>query len=138
MNTAQEAQILSAQLSTRRQFLKQCSTGLGGIVMASFLGCNPLSAKPSEEVISETILRGLTHFAPTAKRVIFLHMAGGPSQLDLFDYKPRLAKGAGGNLPYKLPEIEATVGLDNTKLLGPVSKFSHHGDCGHHQGRHER
>ncbi len=57
-------------------------------------------------------------------------MSGGPSQMDLYDYKPRLAKGSGNELPYRLPETEATVGLDNTKLLGPVSGFRHAGQCG--------
>ncbi len=50
--------------------------------------------------------------------------------MDLFDYKPELEKRSGSDLPYKLPETEATVGLDNTKLLGNVSGFRHAGDCG--------
>ena len=50
--------------------------------------------------------------------------------MDLFDYKPELEKRSGNDLPYKLPETEATVGLDNTKLLGNVSGFRHAGDCG--------
>ena len=52
--------------------------------------------------------------------------------MDLFDYKPRLKKEAGNTLPYALPNTEATVGLDNTRLLGPVSTFSHRGQCGLH------
>jgi len=70
------------------------------------------------------------HFPARAKRIIFLFMSGGPSQMDLFDHKPALAKGAGQELPYQLPEIEATVGLENTKLLGPVSGFRHAGESG--------
>ncbi|HZY72948.1 MAG TPA: DUF1501 domain-containing protein, partial [Edaphobacter sp.] len=77
----------------------------------------PLAVKPS-------------HFPARAKRILFLFMSGGPSQMDLFDYKPELARLAGQVLPYKLPETEATVGLDNTKLLGPVSGFRRAGDCG--------
>lgn len=50
--------------------------------------------------------------------------------MDLFDHKPHLAQGSGQPLPYKLPATEATVGLDNTRLLGPVSKFKHQGECG--------
>ena len=50
--------------------------------------------------------------------------------MDLYDYKPHLAKGSGQPLPYKLPETEATVGLDSTRLLGPVSSFKHQGECG--------
>ena len=70
------------------------------------------------------------HFPARAKRIIFLFMSGGPSQMDLFDHKPALAKGAGQELPYQLPDIEATVGLENTKLLGPVSGFRHAGESG--------
>ena len=47
--------------------------------------------------------------------------------MDLFDYKPELVKGSGELLPYELPTTEATVGLENTRLLGPVSGFKHHG-----------
>ncbi len=50
--------------------------------------------------------------------------------MDLYDYKPHLAKRSGQPLPYDLPETEATVGLDNTRLLGPVSGFRHRGECG--------
>ncbi len=71
-----------------------------------------------------------SHFPARAKRIIFLFMSGGPSQMDLFDHKPELVKGSGQPIPYKLPETEATVGLENTRLLGPVSGFNHQGDCG--------
>ena len=50
--------------------------------------------------------------------------------MDLFDYKPELAKRSGKELPYKLPETEATVGLENTRLLGPVSGFRRTGQSG--------
>jgi hypothetical protein len=70
------------------------------------------------------------HFPARARRIIFLFMSGGPSQMDLYDYKPQLAKRTGQPLPYKLPETEATVGLENTRLLGPVSGFKHQGECG--------
>ncbi len=50
--------------------------------------------------------------------------------MDLYDYKPQLARQSGNALPYELPATEATVGLDNTKLLGPVSTFGHQGESG--------
>jgi len=65
-----------------------------------------------------------------AKRVLFLFMSGGPSQMDLFDPKPELLKRTGQALPYKLPDTEATVGLDQTKLLGPIAGFEPHGQSG--------
>jgi hypothetical protein len=80
-------------------------------------GGSPLAVKPS-------------HFPARAKRIIFLFMSGGPSQMDLFDYKPQLVKRRGQSLPYELPATEATVGLENTRLLGPVSGFKHAGESG--------
>jgi hypothetical protein len=71
-----------------------------------------------------------THFPAKAKRVIFLFMSGGPSQVDLFDPKPELARLHGKELPYRLPDTEATVGLDQTRLLGPVSGIKQHGESG--------
>ena len=87
-------------------------------------------ALPSKSNETSPLAVKQPHFWPRAKRIIFLFMSGGPSQMDLFDYKPQLAKRAGKELPYKLPATEATVGLDNTKLMGPISKYHHAGDCG--------
>ena len=89
-----------------------------------------MAAHQASGVPSSALAPKQPHFSPKAKRVIFLFMAGGPSQMDLFDNKPQLAKLNGKDLPYKLPATEATVGLDNTKLLGPVSGFKHAGECG--------
>jgi hypothetical protein len=118
-------------ISSRRNFLRTAAGGFGSLALHSMLqqsasansnvaeGESPLAVKPP-------------HFPPLAKRIIFLFMDGGPSQMDLFDYKPRLAKGSGESLPYELPKTEATVGLENTRLLGPVSGFKHAGQCGLH------
>jgi hypothetical protein len=114
---------------TRRAFLRTTSCGFGSLALSAMLqqsaaastragdSESPLAAKPP-------------HFPPRAQRIIFLFMSGGPSPMDLYDYKPQLARGSGSELPYRLPEIEATVGLDNTRLLGPVSGFRHAGQCG--------
>lgn len=114
---------------SRRHFLRTLGGGFGSLALHALLqrsagaissgpaGDSPLAVKPP-------------HFAPRAKRIIFLFMEGGPSQMDLFDYKPELAKGSGKALPYELPKTEATVGLEDTRLLGPVSGFQHAGQCG--------
>ena len=69
----------------RRWFLRDCGVGLGSIALASLLGeRQALSAEP--------LAPRMPHFAPKAKSIIYLHMAGAPSQLDLFDYKPELKK----------------------------------------------
>ncbi len=109
---------------TRRELLRSTACGFGAIAMQAMLheqalAASPLAAKPP-------------HFTPRARRVIFLFMAGGPSQVDLFDYKSRLAKESGNPLPFALPRTEATVGLDNTRLLGPVAGFSRYGQSGLH------
>ena len=113
---------------TRRWFFEQCGVGLGAIALgrlfqqnglaASLTGTNPLAPKQP-------------HFPAKAKNVIFLFMAGAPSHLELFDYKPELAKWNG-----KLPPAELVKGYraafinPNSTLLGPKFKFAKHGQCG--------
>ena len=84
---------------TRRQFITKCSTGLGAAFMSSSAWQERLSCCCSHEDQMSEAMQGVTHFAPKAKRVIFLHMAGAPSNLDLFDYKPELTKLDGKPTP---------------------------------------
>ena len=73
----------------RRHFLKKAGLGIGGLALASL--ANPMSAfGSSNNLMGLDGLKGMTHFAPKAKRVIYLFQSGGPSQHDLFDYKPLL------------------------------------------------
>ena len=100
-----EARLRHAHFLTRRHFLKTCSTGLGAAALGSMLGCGV--AGGSVEALSAAgnpLLSRPPHFVPSAKRVIFLHMAGGPSQLELFDYKPELARLNGEPCPPSLLE----------------------------------
>jgi hypothetical protein len=111
----------------RRWFLKECGVGLGAIALNQLLGpgaraasseVNPLAAKPS-------------HFAPKAKSVIFLFMAGAPSHLEMFDNKPMLAKYNNTLPPAELiKDYRAAFISPNSKLMGPKFKFSRHGQCG--------
>jgi hypothetical protein len=131
MNIDQEAQKLSAQLTTRRHFLKNCSLGLGSLAMGSFMGCNTWSGSSSEQKVAETVMQGIKQYAPTAKRVIFLHMAGGPSQLELFDYKPELEKLDGKPCPDSILEGKKFAFISGTpSMLGPQAKFRQHGQSG--------
>ncbi len=78
---------------TRRHFFRDCRVGLGGIALASLLNDRLRARLSDRRAASATSTRSPpapTHFAPKAKHVIFLFMAGGPSQLELFDYKPKL------------------------------------------------
>ena len=115
---------------SRRNFLRTTACGFGSLALNAMLQ-QQSAARPNRAGRRKSPLTSKPpHIPARAKRIIFLFMSGGPSQVDLFDYKPRLAKGSGGKLPYELPETEATVGLDNTRLLGPVSGFKRRGECG--------
>src|SRR5215204_3006295 len=81
---------------TRRHFFARTSRGLGAIALASLL---PRSGFAVNEPKSIGGLAGLPHFAPKAKRIIYLFQSGGPAQMDLFDYKPLLNKLNGQQLP---------------------------------------
>ncbi|MEM7698015.1 MAG: DUF1501 domain-containing protein [Verrucomicrobiota bacterium] len=107
---------------TRRQFLKTCSTGLGGF----FLGDHLLRAATGGATT------GLdTHHTSKVKRVIYLHMIGAPSQLELFDYKPELEKLDGQACPQEYLEGKRFAFIQGTpNLMGPQAKFSQHGESG--------
>ena len=108
---------------SRRNFLRASACGFGAVALHALLTEHALAA-------SNPLAPRAPHFAARAKRVIFLFMAGGPSQHDLFDYKPRL-KAEEGKKPH-IPFLgrEATVGLENSMSLGPMSPFAPRGQCG--------
>jgi hypothetical protein len=108
---------------TRREMLRVSGAGFGGMALAAMLGQqssadaqkpNPLAAKSP-------------HFAPKAKRVIFLFMHGGPSQVDTFDYKPLLARDHGKPLPFDKPRV---VSSQTGNLLASPWKFQQYGQSG--------
>ena len=113
---------------TRRHFLRDCSMGLGAMALAS------LSAEESlagEGEGFEPFASRQPHFAPAVKNVIFLHMAGSPPHLDLFDYKPELVKHSGEPCPKDYLEgrrFAFTSGVP--KLLGTPRKFKRYGEGG--------
>ena len=126
MKLLQEAQQVHLHHQTRRHFLKSCGTGLGAIAFAS-MGVGAAASKPS----SDPLAPRTPHFTPTAKRVIFLHMAGGPSPLELFDYKPDLAKLDGELCPDSLLEGKRFAFIRGVpKMLGPQATFGQHGESG--------
>jgi hypothetical protein len=112
---------MGPQQVTRRWFFEQCGVGLGSIALANLLGTNANAATTAKQ----------PHHAPKAKRVIFLFMAGAPSHLDLFDYKPGLAKFDGTLPPTELLKgYRAAFINPNSKLLGPRFKYGKHGQSG--------
>ncbi len=113
----------------RRWFLKECGVGLGAIAL------NQLAASPLARASAKAGLNPLAvkqpHFPARAKNVIFLFMAGAPSHLELFDYKPQLAKFDGTLPPPELLKgYRAAFINPNSKLLGPKFTFAKHGQCG--------
>jgi hypothetical protein len=131
MDIFQEYQYRKLQHETRRHFLKKCTSGLGAIALGSLMGCDPFSsAKTGNSAAVETnaMAAKLSHFAPKAKRIIYMHMAGAPSQLELFDYKPELAKLNGKDCPQSLLEGKKFAFIRGVpKMLGPQAQFRKYG-----------
>jgi hypothetical protein len=131
----QEAAELHRQFLSRRWFFRQCGVGLAGIALNSLLAESASAAttpgRSGPAAPLDPLAPRAPHFAPRAKRVIFLFMAGAPSHLELFDHKPELAKWDG-----KLPPAELLKGYraafinPNSTLLGPRFKFARHGRSG--------
>lgn len=136
MKLFEEARQRAAELETRRHFLKKCTSGLGGIALSSLVGCNPFGgSNPQANTIPpinrNPLAPAAPHFAPKAKRVIYLHMAGAPSQLELFDFKPELAKLHGLDCPQSLLEGKRFAFIQGVpKMLGPQAKFAPRGESG--------
>ena len=120
------------QAITRRHFLFSAATGIGGIALGSLMGCGLTHRDTTGEAISNALAFKRPHFPPKAKHVIYLHMAGAPSQLELFDYKPVLQKLNGQECPQSFLEGKKFAFIQGVpKLLGPVVKeFKQHGHSG--------
>jgi len=110
---------------TRRHFFQQAGFGVGSLALGSLL---------NDRLFAQTVnpmAPRAPHFAPKAKRIIFLFMAGAPSQLDLFDYKPALNRYDGQPVPQDVIKGERFAFIKGTpKLLGSPHTFARHGQCG--------
>jgi hypothetical protein len=133
-----ELAVQKLQNQTRRHFLMDCVSKVGGLAMAPLLfGCEPeqLIKKSTGLNLSERDLNPLAPLPPPflgkAKSIIYLHMAGAPSQLELFDYKPELAKYHDKDCPESLLEGRKFAFIRGVpKMLGPQAKFEQHGQSG--------
>ena len=118
--------------STRRHFFNRCAVGLGKVALASMLAERRLlGASP----LPDPLAPRPPHFAPKAKSVIFLFMAGGPSQLELFDYKPKLQELTGKPIPDSFIKGKRFAFMDtftkeHPKCLGSRRRFARHGRSG--------
>ena len=121
-----------ALLMTRRHFFDRASTGLGTAVLATLLNDDLRGAEALPN--PDGGLPGLPHFPPKAKRVIYLFQGGAPSQIELFDYKPRLYDLRGTELPDSIRQGQRLTGMTSTQSSFPVVpslfKFAQHGKSG--------
>ena len=126
----EEARLEQARLATRRLFLKQCAIGLGGLALSPLLPACGSDASPFFDAANPLASRA-PHFAARAKSVIYLHMAGAPSQLELFDYKPELKKLDGQPCPQSLLEGKKFAFIRGVpQMLGGQGEFRQHGQSG--------
>lgn len=130
MNPLREA----ALVETRRHFFGRSATGIGAAALASIV--NPdLFARPSSGTAMQgNGIPGIPHFAPKAKRVIYLFMSGAPSQLDMWDYKPKMQDWFDKDLPDSVRNGQRITTMTSGQKRFPIApsmfKFGQHGDNG--------
>ncbi len=121
---------------TRRQFFRQGGNALGIAALAQLGGLNCFGAESqsASDASFEKSALGLPHFAPKAKRVIYLHMVGGPSQIDLFDYKPQMKDWYDKDLPESIRNGQRLTTMTSGQARFPIApsmyKFAQHGKSG--------
>ena len=116
----------------RRHFLQRLGLGIGGLALGNLLDPFRNSSGSSAASLLQSGPVPLPHFAPKAKRVIYLFQSGGPSQLDLFDYKPLLNKMRGQDLPDSIRKGQRLTGMtsgqESFPLTGSIYDFKQHGE----------
>jgi hypothetical protein len=128
---ARRMEIMNSEIlrrQTRRHFFRDCRVGLGALALGQLLGGGPIAS--AAQVGRNQGKK--PHFPPRAKSVIYLFMAGAPSQLELFDYKPQLQRRDGETAPdsfFPKQKSFAFIGK-GAKLLGTRRRFARHGQCG--------
>ena len=121
----------------RRHFLSRVSLGLGSVALGSLLMPDLFNRGSGGDV--DELLKGVPHFAPKAKRVIYLFQAGGVSQLESFDYKPKLNDLWGQELPDSIRKGQRLTGMtasqDTFPLVGSIYSFAQYGQAALSCGR---
>jgi len=128
---------LIADATNRRSFLGKASLGLGSLALGSLLNPGRLFSAgnpPAPTQAANLLTTAGPHYAPKAKRVVYLFQSGGPSQLELFDYKPMLEKMHGQDLPASVRKGQRLTGMSaqqsSLPLVGSSYKFAQHGRSG--------
>jgi hypothetical protein len=129
MNPLREAKLIE----TRRHFFGRSATGIGTAALASLLTPELFAARPDPKDPGAGI-PGLPHFAPRAKRVIYLFMSGAPSQLDMWDYKPKMNDWYDKDLPDSIRNGQRITTMTSGQKRFPIApstfKFRQHGQNG--------
>ncbi|MFL3658241.1 MAG: DUF1501 domain-containing protein [Opitutales bacterium] len=126
-----ETRLRTLEHETRRQFLSRCTTGLGAMFLAGKSGSFASGLDYSTHDTANPFNALPPHFRGKAKRVIYLHMIGAPSQLELFDYKPDLERLDGQACPQSFLEGKDFAFIQGTpNMLGPQYPFKQHGKSG--------
>ncbi len=124
----------AAYLKTRRAFLRQTSRGLGALAVSSLLAPKLLKGQSHSPVSGAGGIMQALHHAPRAKRVIYLFQAGGPSQIELFDYKPELNKRWGEEIPDSVRGQQRLTGMlaaqSSFPLVGSKFEMNRHATTG--------
>ncbi|HEV7403608.1 MAG TPA: DUF1501 domain-containing protein [Chthoniobacteraceae bacterium] len=124
-----------ALLQTRRQFFRSSGLSMGALALNQLLGARAqAAAAPAYGSAVHPALPGFPHFPPKAKRIIYLHMNGAPSQIDLFDYKPKLSEYFDKELPDSIRNGQRITTMTSGQARFPVApsifKFAQHGQSG--------
>ena len=118
----------------RREFFSRFALGIGGAALFGLFNRDAFAAAASKPENPFKGILSAPHFPPKAKRIIYLFMAGGPSQLDLFDYKPLLTTHNGEDLPASVRMGQRLTGMSayqaTLPMAGSLFKFAQHGKCG--------
>jgi len=119
-------------MSSRRDFFKQSAMGIGGMALGSLLNPATSFGKGTSDPLNGIL--GQPHFPAKAKRVIYLFMSGGPSQIESFDYKPELIKRVGQEIPESLQKTQRNSGMVSAQasfpLVGSPYQFKQYGKSG--------
>ena len=122
-------------LMNRRQLLANSARPLGGAALAGLFGQSLAPSNVAATPVNDRGgLAGLPHFAPKAKRVIYLFMCGGPSHLDMFDYHPEIRELHGQELPESVRQGQRLTGMTSGQksfpVVAPMFEFKKHGEMG--------
>ncbi len=123
------------RMETRRQFLRRGGNALGWAALSALAMRDAQAAgKPASDPTANPFSSPMPHFAPKAKRVIYLHMVGGPPQMDLYDYKPKMQEWYDKDLPESVRQGQRLTTMTSGQARFPIApsryKFSQHGKGG--------